>query len=268
MKNPLILVTNDDGVDSDGLWAAVESLLPLGDIIVVAPDRQWSGAGRSMPHTVTGNVTESLRKVGDNQMIPVYAVDATPALCVVHAMIEFVPRLPDLVVSGINFGENIGMEVTISGTIGAALEAAAFGVPGLALSLEMAISEHLNGGLNKDYTAARAFTTYFARRMLDRSMPTDVDVLNVNVPASAARNTPWMMTRLSRRRYFLPLGPDRANGKNRPGYTVMNDPSLAEQNSDIWALRVKGCVSVTPLSMDMTSRTDFGAVEENLRTDW
>ncbi len=268
MPCPLILVTNDDGTASDGLWAAVEALVELGDVIVVAPDRQWSGAGRSMPHTVTGALQESVHKTASGRVVPTYAVDATPALCVVHAMIEFAPRLPALVVSGINFGENISTEITISGTIGAALEAAAFDIPGLAVSLEMSIPEHLTGGVEKDYSAAQAFTRYFAERILARDFPYDVDVLNVNVPKSATPETPWRMTRLSHCRYFLPLGPDRANGQGRPGYTVMPDPSTAEPDSDIWALRVARMVSVTPLSMDLTSRADFGLVEEQLRAEF
>ena len=85
-----------------------------------------------MPQSVTGAMSEYRREIG-GQTVQVYGIDATPALCVVHAMIEFVPRPPALVVAGINFGENVSTEITISGTVGAALEAAAFGVPALAI---------------------------------------------------------------------------------------------------------------------------------------
>jgi len=267
MQRPLIVVTNDDGIDSDGLWAAVAALVPLGQVLVVAPDRQWSGAGRSMPHDVTGALTQTLRHV-DGQAVPAYAIDATPALCVVHAMIEFVPRKPDLVVSGINFGENISTEVTISGTIGAALEAAAFGVPGMAVSLEMSLENHLADSTGTDYGAGQAFTTYFANRILNAQLPPDVDVLNINIPIQATHNTPWRVTRLSRHRYFVPVEPDRKHGCGRPGYAVMGDLEQVERDSDIWALRVARTVSVTPLSMDITSRCDFGSVEHKLRTAW
>ncbi len=263
MQRPLILVTNDDGVDSAGLWAAVEAVAPLGEVLVVAPDRQWSAAGRSMPQGVTGAVSEYRREVG-GQTVQVYGIDATPALCVVHAMIEFVPRPPALVVAGINFGENVSTEITISGTVGAALEAAAFGVPALAISLEMTVDEHLTGGEAKDYSATQHFTALFARRLLDRAMPYDVSVLNVNVPDSATPATPWRLTRLSCQRYFVPLGPDRANGKGRPGYTVRANPDQAEPDSDVAAVHAQ-VVSVTPLSLDMTSRADFGALDEQLR---
>lgn len=264
MEKPLILVTNDDGVESEGLWAAVEALTPLGEVLVVAPDRQWSAAGRSMPQSVTGAVSESRRECG-GQTVMVYGVDATPALCVVHAMMEFVPRPPALVVAGVNFGENVSTEITISGTVGAALEAAAFGIPALAISLEMTVAEHLTGGEAKDYRATQYFTALFARRMLDRALPYDVDVINVNVPDTATPETPWRLTRLSRQRYFVPLGPNRANGHGRPGYTIRADPGQAEPDSDVAAMHGARVVSVTPLSLDMTTRADFGALDEQLR---
>ena len=268
MEKPLILVTNDDGVESEGLWAAVEAVAPFGEVLVVAPDRQWSAAGRSMPRSVTGEWTEQRRDIYGGQSVHAYSVDATPALCVVHAMLELVPRKPALLVAGINFGENVSTEITISGTVGAALEAAAFGVPALAVSLEMTVAEHLTGGEAKDYTAAQHFTALFARRMLDRAMPYDVSVINVNVPDTATPETAWRLTRLSRQRYFLPLEPDRKNGSGRPGYTVRADPHLVERDSDVWALRMARVVSVTPLSLDMTARADFGEIEEQLRTEW
>jgi len=263
MQKPLIVVTNDDGVDSAGLWAAVEAVAPLGEVLVVAPDRQWSAAGRSMPQSVTGAMSEYRREIG-GQTVQVYGIDATPALCVVHAMIEFVPRPPALVVAGINFGENVSTEITISGTVGAALEAAAFGVPALAISLEMTVDEHLTGGEAKDYSATQHFTALFARRLLDRALPYDVNVLNVNIPDSATPATPWRLTRLSRQRYFVPLEPDRAKGNGRPGYTVRANPDQAEPDSDVAAVHARA-VSVTPLSLDMTSRVDFGALDEQLR---
>jgi 5'-nucleotidase len=264
MQKPLILVTNDDGVESLGLWAAVEAVAPLGDVLVVAPDRQWSAAGRSMPQSVTGAVREDRREVG-GQVIAVYSIDATPALCVVHAMMEFVPRPPALVVAGINFGENVSTEISISGTVGAALEAAAFDVPALAISLEMTVAEHLTGGEAKDYRAAQYFTALFARRLLDQAMPYDVNVLNVNVPDNATPETPWRLTRLSRQRYFVPVGPNRATGQGRPGYAIRAQPDQAEPDSDVWTLHGARVVSATPLSLDMTSRADFGAIEEQLR---
>ena len=268
MANKAILVTNDDGIESDGLRAAVESLLPLGDICIVAPDRQWSGAGRAMPQYVSGDLIPAIYETYMGIRVPAYTLDTSPALCVVHAMLEIMDRKPDLVVAGINYGENISTEITISGTIGAALEAAAFGIPALAVSLAMPVSAHLNGSDSVDYAAARSYTQKFARRMLEKQMPADIDVISINLPQEAVPETPWRMTRLSRARYFVPLAPDRINGDGRPGYSIMDNPSQAEPYSDVWCLHVNHMVSVTPLSLDMTSRADFGQVEELLRSDW
>lgn len=263
-EQPLILVTNDDGFESEGLWTAVEAVLPLGEVLVAAPDRQWSGAGRAMPPQVTGQLVEDVVGI-DGQPVRACALDATPALTVVHGVVELAPRRPDLVVSGINFGANLGIEVTVSGTVGAALEGAAFGIPSMAVSLEMDPAYHLTGDHSADYTAAGAFTKLFARLLLDSTLPYDVQALNINVPRQATADTDWWLTCLSRRRYFEPLPPDRANGQGRPSYRLMVDPEQTELDSDVWAVLVDGVVSVTPLSLDLTSRVDLAALHACLR---
>lgn len=263
MDQPLILVTNDDGIDSSGLWAVVEAVLPLGEVLVVAPDRQWSGGGRSMPHDVSGCIREAHREV-DGRRVTAYAVDASPALAVDHGVVELAPRRPALVVSGVNFGANLGIEVTISGTVGAALEASAFGIPALAVSLEMGAEHHLSGDDGADYAASKAFAQQFAEHLLSYDLPHDVDVLNINIPSGATPRTPWRLTRLSRHRYFLPIAPDRENGEGRPGYKLLEDVERAEVDSDVRAIMLDEVVSVTPISLDLTSRVSFSAAEQSL----
>jgi 5'-nucleotidase len=192
-------------------------------------------------------------------------VDATPALSVVHGVVEFARRRPDLVVSGINFGANLGTEVTISGTVGAALEGGAFEIPSIAVSLEMDSVYHWTGDDGADYTAAKAYTQQFARHVLDSGLPHDVDALSINIPRDAQPDTPWRLARLSRRRYFLPLPPDRSKGQGRPGYKLFLEAEQAEPDSDVRAVRADCVVSVTPLSLDLTSRTDFDALDACLR---
>mgnify|MGYP006293291461 CR=1 FL=1 len=267
MEEPLIIVTNDDGIRSAGLRAAVAALAPLGELLIVAPDRQWSGAGRSMPLTVSSKSKQVPYSGPEGHALRAYAVDATPAICIVHAMLELAERPPALVVSGINFGENVSTEITISGTIGAALEAATFHIPALAISLEMSVENHLAGDDKEDYAAPKAFTRRFAQRMLDADLPYDVDVLSINLPRSATVDTPWQLTRLSRHRYFVPVRAEGVEGKHRPGYRMMDNPADAEVGSDIWCLHNAHQVSVTPLSLDMTSRVDFGELDERLRRD-
>lgn len=265
IEYPLILITNDDGIDSPGLWAAAEAVLPLGEVLVVAPDRQWSGGGRSMPPNVTGRVRPATREI-NGEWVAAYAVDASPALAVIHGVVEFAPRRPSLVVSGINSGANLGAEVTISGTVGAALEGGAFGIPSLAVSLEMDPIYHLTSNDEADYSAAIAFTRRFARRLLANALLYDVDALSINVPSDARLDTPWRFTHLSRRRYFIPTPPDRTNGKGRPGYKLIEDLDLAEPDSDVRAMKVDRIVSVTPLSLDLTSRASFETISTHLHT--
>jgi 5'-nucleotidase len=264
MERPLILVTNDDGFESDGLWAAVEAVLPLGEVLVVAPDRQWSGAGRSMPVYVSGRLSKGSVDI-DGHTVTACVVDASPALAVVHGVVEVAPRRPSLVVSGVNYGANLGTEVTVSGTVGAALEAGAFGIPGLAVSLDMDSAYHLTGDENADYGAAKFYVHKFAEILLSKGMPHDVQALNVNIPTDATPDTPWWLAPLSRRRYYHPTAPNRELGPARPGYRLVLDYVQAERDSDIFTVKVDRIVSVTPLSLDLTSRTDFGALDACFR---
>ncbi len=263
MDKPLILVTNDDGIQSHGLWAAVEAVLPHGEVLVVAPDRQWSGGGRSMPPNVSGMFQPQSRLV-NGEWVSAYAVDASPALAVVHGIIEFAQRVPSLVVSGINYGANVSTEVTISGTVGAALEAGAFGIPALAVSLEMASKYHYIGDATTDYSAAMSFTQRFAEYLLSSPPMPDMDALNLNIPSDATPSTTWRFTRLSRRRYFLHVAPNRTAGGGRPGYKQIDDLLESEPDSDIRALGER-VVSVTPLSLDLSSRIDWAHFESPTR---
>ena len=133
MKKAQILLTNDDGIRSPGLWAAAASLSELGFVTVTAPREQSSGAGRSLPNTSDGIIRLEQVQV-NGQEWSVYAVGGSPAQSVLQGVYEVLKFKPDLVVSGINYGENVASGVTISGTVGAALEAASLKVPAMAVS--------------------------------------------------------------------------------------------------------------------------------------
>ena len=261
----LILLTNDDGIRSPGLWAAAEALAPLGYVVVAAPTEQRSGAGRSMPSDSGGQIHLETVSVGGRAW-QVYAVEGTPAQAVQHSFVELLPRLPDLVVAGINYGENVGSGVTISGTVGATLEAASFNVRGLAISLETDSQYHLSHSEEVDFRTAGHFTRYFAQRMLGLSWPDDMDLLKVEVPAGATPETPWRLTRISRTRYYLPKKPARENliDEAKLRYDRQLEPDRIEPDSDVKAL-VDGVVAVTPMSLDLTSRADPRVVEALLR---
>src|SRR5664279_925654 len=256
-ERPLILFTNDDGIASPGLWALVEAFYDIGDVLVVAPREQQSGTGRSLPITSEGRIHEEDRLI-QGEMNKVYAVDGTPAQSVQHGVIELADRLPSLVVSGINYGENCGNGVTISGTVGAALEAASLGIPALAVSQQTPKDLHLTYSSDVDFSAAAYFARQFGLWLIENDTPDDVDVLKLDVPLDATPDTPWKMTRLSRRRVYWPTRPERValSDVGRMGYRFSYDPSKAEPDSDVYAVLYEGVVSLTPMSLDMTSRTD------------
>ncbi len=266
MKSRQILLTNDDGIQSPGLWSAAEALSALGFVHVAAPREQFSGAGRSLPINSDGLINPHQVRVNGKDWT-VYSVGGTPAQTVLHAVLEILPSPPDLVVSGINYGENLGTGVTASGTVGAALEAASLGVPALAVSLEMDPQHYLSYSTEIDFSAAAHFTAFFANLLLQRKMPQDVSVLKVDVPAAATPQTPWEVTRLSTARYYEPLAPDRTSW-GTPGtvrYRISGNPSQDAEDTDVYAVRVKKVVSVTPLSLDLTSRIPLKNLEEQLR---
>src|SRR5512146_1399292 len=216
-----ILLTNDDGIQSPGLWAAAEALSEIGFVHVMAPRDQFSGAGRSYSISSDGLIASQIMEVGGKQWT-VYGIGGTPAETVLHAVLEVLPRLPDLVVSGINYGENIGTAVTTSGTVGAALEAASFGLPAMAISLETLPAQHFSYSNEVDFSAAAHFTRYFGQMLLEKKMPPDVFVLKVDIPRQATVQTPWEITRQSLQRYYTPTAPKRSSWDipGRPGYKL------------------------------------------------
>jgi len=260
-----ILLTNDDGIQSPGLWAAAEALSDIGYVTVVAPREQCSGMGRSLPSTSDGIIRPQPLVVRGKEWT-VYSVGGSPAQAVLHGMLEIMPCKPALVVSGINYGENVATGIAISGTVGAAMEAAGMGVPALAMSLETGVEHHLGYSREIDFSTAAYFAAHFARLLLEKSMPADVDLLKVDVPSSATPQTPWQVTRLAHQHYFQPVPAKRASWDEpgRMGYEFK--PELGnEDDTDVHVLLVKRMVSVTPLSLDNTSRVSFSDLDGLLR---
>jgi 5'-nucleotidase len=261
----LILVTNDDGIESPGILAAAGALLPLGQVVVAAPREQQTSTGRSLPTASDGRIERRVL-VWEGQTLDAYAVGGTPAQAVLHAVLEILPRRPDLVVSGINYGENVGTGVTISGTVGAALEAGALGLPALAVSLQM-LSENWYSYEKLDFSAAAHFTAYFAQVVLDRGLPQDADLLKIEVPPEATPRTAWKLVRQSRQRYYNPYL-IREGSWDEAGFVsarVQVDRKDVEPDSDVHALLYEKVVAVTPLSVDLTARVDWAALDARLR---
>jgi 5'-nucleotidase len=259
MPRPLILLTNDDGVKSPGLLAAASALRGLGELMVAAPREQQSSSGRAF-YWNRRPARKSIIQIGRHRIVA-HAVDASPAVSVRYALMLAVPRTPALVVSGINYGENLGSGLTISGTVGAALEAAAGGVPALAVSLETAKEFHTTHSKEIEFRVAGHWTRWAAEKILATSLPKQAPLVNLNVPSDATTGTRWRITRASHQTYFRSLV---ARGKF-VGYDVVIDAETLEPDSDIYALRVAREVSVTPLTYDLTAPVNaetFGAMFE------
>ena len=265
-SKPLILVTNDDGIHSPGLRAATNSVIGLGDVLVVAPCQQWSGASRCFHSDSTGIIHSHLIDTVAGPL-EVFCVDATPAQTVLHAMLRLAPRKPDLLVVGINFGENLGADATISGTVGAALQGATEGIPSLAVSLQTPKETHTEPSEDIDFSTATHFAHLFAQRALDTAFPFDLDALKIDIPEKASTQTQWRVTRVSRQTYFraIPPAPSELSQQVRVDYEAGWDLASLEPDSDIYALAIDQVISVAPMSIDLTSRVNSHEVEELLR---
>src|SRR4030042_1346433 len=142
----------------------------------------------------------------------------------------------------------MGVGVTVSGTVGAAMEGAGNGIPALAVPLETDESDHLSYSTTIDFSAATYFAALFGRMLPERRMPEDVDLIKVDVPCDATPSTPWEVTRLSHQTYFMPVTPKRTSWDlpERVGYRRIENPTGSGVDTDVYALRVKRLGSVTP----------------------
>lgn len=256
---PLILLTNDDGIHSPGLAAAAEALHPLGDLLIVAPQEQQTSMGRSRTQLCgrDGTLTKTTVKFGKHSWDGI-SVKATPASCVEHAVLELADRAISLVVSGINYGENVGSCVTVSGTIGAALEAAEKGIPALAISQEIKNLDPYSYSKEVDFSGASHFTGKFAEKILSGSMPFDADLLKIEIPIGATPGTRCVVTRQDRLMYYTPTLPQREEffGSKGKIFHVPSKGQYSAKDTDAYAM-AQGWVSITPLSFDLTSRVSL-----------
>lgn len=261
-----ILLTNDDGIRSPGLWAAAGALGALGHVTVAAPKEQSSGFGRSLPNTSSGIIIEEKLQINGQEWL-VYAVSGSPAQAVQHAVLEIMPQRPILVASGINYGENVGFGITISGTVGAAMEAASMNIPALAVSLEATPEYHLSYSKELDFSVAAYFTFFFGRILIEKKLPEDVHLLKVDVPSDATIKTPWQLTRLSGQRYYETVPPTRKSWDVTGPMSYKEAANLdgEDEDSDVFVLRKKRMISVTPISLDMTSRVELKELEAHLK---
>ena len=257
-----ILVTNDDGVHSSGIRAAIRGVAGLGKILVAAPSGQRSGVGRSI------SIFEPLRYNKINlDGVEAYEVSGTPTDSVIMGIFWLMKgELPDLAVSGINIGENISTDtVTTSGTIGAALEAASYGVPAITASVQVVDQGDKFDSRNDhayQFDVAAMMVRKVAKNVLDRGLPEGVDILNINVPVDATEDTEVVVTRLARK-IFRTRVQERADPRGRPYYWIDGDLVCTERKgTDVRAVYQDGKISITPLTIDNTARVDFTKISD------
>jgi 5'-nucleotidase len=240
-----ILVTNDDGVRSDGIKALADALVPLGEVTIVAPLAEASAIG----HALTLRRPLRLEQTADR----VYAVDGTPSDCVNIAITTVLKGMPSLVVSGINKGWNLGDDVTYSGTVSGAFEGALLGVPSIAVSLQY------TADLTFDFTEAARAARTVAQSVLQKGLPAR-SFLNINVPKGRTKG--FRVTVQAKRNHVTTVN-ERTDPRGQRYFWIEEGQNEWEPHdrSDYQAVR-DGYISVTPLQPDMTAYALLDTIEE------
>ena len=241
-----ILITNDDGIHSPGLMALKESLAPLGKIVIVAPDRDNS----AISHALTMNRPLRLTKIEED----VYTLDGTPTDCVSISLGKVLDRTPDLLVSGINSGPNIGDDITYSGTVSAAIEGTMYAVPSMAVSMA--------GDQPLDYRKVDSLIRQLAEQVIDHGLPANT-LMNINIPA-ADKMRGVKITRQGRRIWKQAVQ-EVMDPRGRVHYWIGGGTPLLDsgKDTDVRALG-EGYVSISPIHLDLTNHEGLSYFRDDL----
>lgn len=245
-----ILVTNDDGIDSPGLWAVAEKLRKVGEVVVVAPQSEQSGVGTSV------NLRRAVKVFPQAMGSGIYATDGTPVDCVIIAFRALFPGEIDLVVSGINKGPNIGYDVFISGTVAGALVGSFHGVPSFAVSLDA-----FEGS---DFEAAAKLAALLADRVKKGDLPRET-LLNINLPNLPLEEIRGIeVTKLGKQSHGGEI--KKVLSGESEGYIILKDKVIGEASlgSDAWAVEQKR-ISITPLLRNPRSSKSSHSLQELAR---
>lgn len=256
-REKLIVITNDDGVHSVGIAAAAEAVCTLGRVIIVAPSTQKSGVGRSL--SLFEPIRVSKTRINDHEA---YAIGGTPTDAVIIAEYAILKRKPDLLISGINIGENVSTEsVMTSGTVGAALEGASQKIPSIAVSVQAHDTDIFEPRAEIEFTLAKKVLKTVSAHVLMNGMPKNVDVLNINIPMHQSEAN-YRTTKLARNVFNIRIL-ERFDPRGRAYFWIDSDfftnndrdTDVYDGDTDVYALK-QGFVSVTPISIDNTADVD------------
>lgn len=251
---PTILVTNDDGISSPGIKVLAKALKNVGEVYVVAPETEQS----AVAHALTLHRPLKFEKAGSKT----YYINGTPTDCIIAGVNKILPSRPDMIVSGINNGGNLGDDITYSGTVAAAIEGTLLGVPSIAVSL---VKENLNGAGYRssasEYRIAADFAAELAKRVLERGLPDDT-LLNVNVPDDKKING-VKFTKQGKRVYDNSIQ-ELADPRGREYYWIGGGTPQWEAggDTDFEAIR-NGYISVTPVHLNLTNYDALKYLRDN-----
>ena len=252
-EKPLILVTNDDGIDSPGIYALAEVMKELGEVIVAAPDRQQSAIG----HALT--VAQPLRttKFKRNKMFG-HAINGTPTDCVKFAISAILKHKPDLVISGINHGQNTSVNILYSGTVSAATEGMLLKIPSIAISLA-------SYDLNADCSVAADYAKLIAKKLLGQQLPKGT-LLNVNVPALEKEKIKGIKITRHSNSYWDDFYEKRVDPFGRDYYWFSGKYKINDDTNEADDVAIKeGYVSVTPIHFDFTNYDELDNIKQILK---
>jgi len=244
-NKPLILVTNDDGITAPGIQTLVSVMKTLGDVVVIAPDKPQSGMG----HAITINSTLRIHKSHFHNVQEEYSCTGTPVDCVKLAVNKILKRKPDLVVSGINHGSNMSINVIYSGTMSAAVEGAIEDIPAIGFSL----CDH---SIEADFTASAHFTQLITKAVLKHGLPKGT-CLNVNIPATSLEAIKGIKICRQAKANWIEELDERKDPSGKPYFWLTGKFQNFEESAkdtDVWALD-NFYVSVVPVHFDMTAHS-------------
>ena len=251
-KTPLILVTNDDGITAPGIIALVKAMKELGDVIVIAPDKPQSGVG----HAITINATLRLNKTNYHNVKEEYSLSGTPVDCVKMATDKVLNRIPDLIVSGINHGSNISINVIYSGTMSAAVEGAIDGIPSIGFSL-------MDYSINADFSASMEVAKVVAKNVLANGLPRGI-CLNVNIPPLKLSELKGIKVARQAKADWKEVFDERKDPYGRSYYWLTGefiDMEPKKTDTDVWAIK-NNYASVVPVQFDLTGYSALQSLEK------